>query len=203
MLAKALMGPDIVFARQFVNPLIYILVAAAAFSMLIQEWSDAIFIAAVLLVNAIIGTIQEFSAQRAAAALAQLVTTNCRVVRDNDTYEIDAQELVPGDIVQLESGDSVPADIRLFTCHDLEVDESLLTGESIAVSKNADKTLTDDCALGDRINMAFAGTLVNRGRGSGIVVGTAIHTQLGHIAEATYRKNKRPFHPSPTALDRS
>ncbi len=177
-----------VFIHQFASPLIYILVAAAAFSILIQEWSDAIFIGAVLLVNAIIGTIQEFSAQRAAAALAQLVATNCRVVRDSDTYEINAHQLVPGDIVQLESGDSVPADIRLFACHDLEVDESLLTGESIAVSKNADKTLADDCALGDRINMAFAGTLVNRGRGSGIVVGTAIHTQLGHIAEAVLNK---------------
>jgi magnesium-transporting ATPase (P-type) len=177
-----------VFIHQFASPLIYILVAAAVFSMLIQEWSDAMFIGVVLLVNAIIGTIQEYSAQRAAAALAQLVTTNCRVIRENDTYEIDARELVPGDIVLLESGDSVPADIRLLSCHGLEVDESLLTGESIAVMKNAKQTLPEDCSLGDRVNMAFAGTLVNRGRGSGIVTGTATHTQLGHIAAAVLNK---------------
>ena len=182
-----------VFIHQFISPLIYILVAAAAFSIMIQEWSDALFIGAVLLVNAIIGTIQEHSAQRAAAALAQLVTTNCRVLRDGESYEIDAQELVPGDIVLLESGDSVPADIRLFTCHDLEVDESLLTGESVAVTKNAGQMLEQDCALGDRVNMAFAGTLVNRGRGNGIVVGTATHTQLGLIAAAVLNK------PSPKA----
>ena len=177
-----------VFIHQFASPLIYILVAAAAFSILIQEWSDAIFIGVVLLVNAIIGTIQEFSAQRAAAALAQLVTTNCRVIRDSDTYEIDARELVPGDIVLLESGDSVPADIRLFASHDLEIDESLLTGESVAVAKNDMQLLPDDCALGDRVNMGFAGTLVNCGRGSGIVVGTGIHTELGTIAEAVLNK---------------
>ena len=177
-----------VFIHQFASPLIYVLVAAATFSMLIQAWSDAIFIGVVLLVNAIIGTIQEFSAQRAAAALAQLVTMSCRVLRDSDTYEINARELVPGDIVLLESGDSVPADIRLFTCRDLDVDESLLTGESIAVLKNAGQALSDDSALGDRVNMVFAGTLVNRGRGSGIVVSTAIHTQLGHIAAAVLNK---------------
>ena len=182
-----------VFMHQFASPLIYILVAAAVFSIVIQEWSDALFIGAVLLVNAIIGTIQEFSAQRAAAALAQLVTTNCRVLRDGESYEIDARELVPGDIVLLESGDSVPADIRLLTCHDLEVDESLLTGESVAVTKNAGQPLEQDCALGDRVNMAFAGTLVNRGRGNGIVVGTATHTQLGLIAAAVLNK------PSPKA----
>jgi len=182
-----------VFIHQFASPLIYILVAAATFSILIQEWSDALFIGAVLLVNAIIGTIQEFSAQRAAAALAQLVTTNCQVLRNSDNYEIDAQELVPGDIVLLESGNSVPADIRLLTCHDLEIDESLLTGESIAVTKNSGRTLAEDCALGDRVNMAFAGTMVNRGRGTGVVVGTAIHTELGHIAEAVLNK------PSPKA----
>ena len=171
-----------VFWSQFASPLIYILVAAAILSLLIQEWSDAAFIIAVLLINAIIGTIQEFSAQRAAGALNQLVTTQCRVLREGDTYEIDAEELVPGDIVLLNSGDKVPADIRLLDSYELEVDESLLTGESQAVSKIADSVLDSDVFLGDRINMLFAGTLIARGRGHGVVVATALSTELGHIA---------------------
>ena len=171
-----------VFLHQFTSPLIYVLVAAALVSLAIQEWSDAGFIGAVLLINAIIGTFQEYSAQRAAEALHQLVTTNSRVLREGDAYEINAEELVPGDIVLLESGDRVPADLRLLAGRDLEVDESLLTGESVAVLKDADKTLAADSSLGDRVNMAFAGTLVNRGRGRGVVVGTALNTQLGRIA---------------------
>ncbi len=177
-----------VFLRQFASPLIYVLGVAAMVSMIIEEWSDAGFIGGVLLVNAIIGTIQEFSAQRAAEALHKMVETNSRVLRDGDTYELSAEELVPGDIVLLESGDKVPADLRLFTSQDLEVDESLLTGESMAVSKAADRILEDECALGDRINMAFAGTLVNRGRGRGIVVGTGLNTELGLIASAVLGK---------------
>lgn len=177
-----------VFFRQFASPLIYVLLAAAVFSLLIQELSDAIFIGAVLLVNAIIGTIQEYSAQRAAVALRQLVTTSCIVLREGDTYEINAEELVPGDIVLLESGDSIPADLRMLICNDLEVDESLLTGESMAVTKDANPVLDPECALGDRVNMAFAGTLVNRGRGQGVVVGTALNTELGKIAAAVLGK---------------
>ncbi|MBW1938079.1 MAG: HAD-IC family P-type ATPase [Deltaproteobacteria bacterium] len=177
-----------VFLHQFISPLIYVLVAAALFSLAIQEWSDAGFIGAVLVVNAIIGTIQEYTAQHAAGALQQLVTSTSRVLREGDTHEINAEELVPGDIVLVESGDRIPADLRLLDCHDLEVDESLLTGESVAVLKDADTILTADNALGDRINMAFAGTMVNRGRGLGVVVGTALDTELGRIAEAVLYK---------------
>ncbi len=181
-------GVALVFLHQFLSPLIYVLGAAALVSLLIQEWSDAGFIAAVLLVNAIIGTIQEYSAQQAAAALQQLVKTNARVVRAGDAYEIDAQELAPGDIVLLESGDKVPADLRLLSCHDLEVDESLLTGESLAVLKDARKPMALDSALGDRLTMAYAGTLVSRGRGRGLVVGTGLATELGRIASAVLNK---------------
>ena len=177
-----------VFLHQFISPLIYVLVAAALVSMLIQEWSDAGFIGAVLLLNAIIGTVQEFSAQRAATALQQLVTTCTRVLRDGDTCEVDAEELVPGDIVLLESGDRVPADIRLLASHELEVDESLLTGESLAVRKDADQVLQKDSVVGDRVNMAFAGTLVNRGRARGMVTVTALGTQLGGIASEVLGK---------------
>jgi len=171
-----------VFLRQFISPLIYVLLAAAVLSLAIREWSDAGFITAVLIINAIIGTIQEYSAQRAATALQELVTTRCHILRDADTYEINAQELVPGDIVLLESGDKVPADLRLLQCHDLEVDESLLTGESLPVLKDSDAVLLQDVSLGDRLNMLFTGTLVGRGRARGVVVGTSLNTVLGRIA---------------------
>jgi P-type Ca2+ transporter type 2C len=172
-----------VFLRQFISPLIYVLLVAAVLSLAIREWSDAGFITAVLIINAVIGTIQEYSAQRAATALQKLVTTRCHILRDGDTYEINAQELVPGDIVLLESGDKVPADLRLLQCHDLEVDESLLTGESLPVLKDSDAVLRQDVSLGDRLNMLFTGTLVNRGRARGVVVGTSLDTVLGRIAE--------------------
>ena len=175
---------------QFKSPLIYVLVAAALLSALINEWSDAGFITSVLAINALIGTIQEHSAQRAAEALQGLVTTKCRVLREGDTYEVDATELVPGDMVFLESGDKIPADIRLLACHDLEADESLLTGESIAVLKNPELVLETETTLGDRLNMVFAGSLVNRGRGHGIVVETGIETELGNIASAVLGKEQ-------------
>jgi len=182
-------GIAMVFLHQFTSPLIYVLVAAALVSLVIQEWSDAGFICAVLLLNAVIGTAQEYSAQRAATALQQLVTMCSRVLREGDTHERDAEELVPGDIVLLESGERVPADMRLLTNHDLEVDESLLTGESIAVFKSVDGMPAADCPLGDRANMAFAGTLVSRGRARGIVTGTALNTELGRIASAVLGKS--------------
>jgi Ca2+-transporting ATPase len=179
-----------VFLRQFVSPLIYVLLAAALLSAAIQEWSDAGFITAVLLINAIIGTVQEFSAQRAAQALQKLVTTRARVLRDGDAYVINAETLVPGDVVLLESGDRVPADLRLLGTHDLEIDESLLTGESQAVLKQAELEVIPGAILAERRNMGFAGTLVGRGRGLGLVVATGLGTELGRIAEAVL--GKRP-----------
>ncbi len=168
--------------NQFRSPLIYVLFAAALLSLVIREWADAGFIFAVLSINALIGAIQEFSAQRAATALQDMVTTHSRVLRGGDTFEIDAHELVPGDILLLESGDKVPADSRLITSHDLEVDESALTGESLPVMKNPNRVLDSDAFLGDRSNMVFAGTVIERGRGRGVVVTTGHKTELGHIA---------------------
>lgn len=171
-----------IFFRQFASPLIYVLLAAALVSLLIREWSDAGFITAVLSINAIIGTLQEYSAQRAAEALQGLVRTCTRVLREGEDYEIDAESLVPGDIVLLESGDRVPADLRLLNHRDLEIDESLLTGESLPVGKQADIILPVDTTLAERGNMAFAGTLVIRGRSHGVVVATGLATELGQIA---------------------
>lgn len=174
----------LIFLHQFVNPLIYILLVAAVVSILIGEYSDAGFITGVLLLNAIIGTIQEYSAQQSASALQQLVTHHAHVVRDGDTVELSAVDLVPGDIVLLESGDKVPADLRLVKTSGLEIDESLLTGESIPVRKSAETLIALDAVMADRSNCAYSGTLVTRGRATGVVIATGFSTQLGQIAEA-------------------
>ena len=184
-------GMFIVFIHQFLSPLIYVLFAAAALSIFIQEWSDAGFIFAVLLINAIIGTIQEFSAQQAAAALQNLVKTRSRILRAGDSYEIKSEELVPGDIVLLESGDRVPADMRLLNSNNLQIDESLLTGESLSVTKNYDVILDKETMLADRYNMVFAGSLVVRGRGHAVVVHTGLSTELGNIAASVLGKSSR------------
>ncbi|UCH42026.1 MAG: HAD-IC family P-type ATPase [Gammaproteobacteria bacterium] len=173
-----------VFINQFKSPLIYVLVAAALVSLMIEEYSDAIFISAVLFLNAIIGTIQEYSAQRSADALQKMMMTQVRVLRDGEAYEVNSEEIVPGDIVLLESGERVPADMRILDSHNLEIDESLLSGESIAVVKRADVVLEPDTVLGDRINMTYAGSLVNRGRAQCVVAFTGLATELGTIAES-------------------
>ena len=177
-----------IFLAQFKSPLIYVLLAAALVSALLREWTDAGFIFAVLLINAVIGTFQEYAAERSAQALQKLVTANSRVLRDGDTREIACAELVPGDIVLLESGASIPADLRLLDEHNLTVDESLLTGESLTVAKSASVILPADSALGERINLAYAGTLVATGRARGLVVATGLHTELGHIATSVLGK---------------
>jgi Ca2+-transporting ATPase len=176
-------GIAVIFLRQFRDPMIYILLAAAIVSLFVEEYSDAIFIMVVLLINALIGTIQEHSAQQSASALRKLVTRIARVQRE-ETLEIQAENLVPGDIVLLESGDKVPADLRLISCNSLQIDESLLTGESLPVTKDADVRLDKKTIIADRLNMAFSGTLVTRGRGVGIVAATGLATQIGEIARA-------------------
>ena len=172
------------FLRQFRSPLIYVLLAAAAISLAIGEWTDAGFIFIVLLVNAAIGTSQEFRAERAAQALQGLVTPRATALRDGEVREIAAEELVPGDIVLLESGAKVPADLRLADCRNLTVDESLLTGESLAVGKDAAARLAGDAPLAERVNMAYAGTLVTAGRARGAVIATGSATEFGRIAAA-------------------
>ena len=178
-----------VFFHQFYSPLIYVLFAAATLSLYIGAWSDAGFIFAVLLINAIIGTTQEFSAQQAAAVLQNLVKTRSRILREGESYEIDAEELVPGDIVLLESGDRVPADMRLLKSNNLQIDESLLTGESSAVTKQSDLILNDDTILAERHNMVFAGSLVVIGRAYAVVVNTSLSTELGNIASSVLGKS--------------
>lgn len=181
-------GLILTFLKQFLSPLIYILLIAAVVAIFLQEWKDSIFIFGVLILNAIIGTIQEYSAQRNAEALQNLVEIKAKVIRDGKTKEINAREIVPGDIVLLESGMKVPADTRLLSSQDLGVDESLLTGESEAVQKEAEGKSEKEAGLGDRLNMVFAGTSILRGRGKGVVCATGANTEIGHLAEALQRE---------------
>lgn len=172
----------LIFLRQFMSPLIYILVAAAIVSMVIGDFKDAIFIGLVLLINAGIGTYQEGQAEKSSHALRKLLRMHAQVQRDGEVREIMADEIVPGDIVWLESGNRVAADIRLISSQGLEIDESLLTGESIAVNKDADRSLPANTPLAEQANMGFAGSMVTRGRAKGIVVGTGLSTQVGQLA---------------------
>lgn len=168
--------------RQFISPLIYILVGAAAVSALIGELEDAAFIAAVLILNAIIGAYQEWQAEQSGQALRKLLRIHAQVERDGEVREVRAEEVVPGDVVWLESGNRVPADIRLLSAQGLEVDESLLTGESLAVSKDSTWSGDEAVALADRKNMTFAGSLVSRGRAKGVAIATGTATSVGQLA---------------------
>jgi magnesium-transporting ATPase (P-type) len=168
--------------RQFASPLIYILVAAAVVSAMIGDLKDASFIAAVLLLNAVIGTYQEWQAERSSQALRKLLRIHAQVERDGEVREIMSDEVVPGDVLWLESGNRVPADIRLLSSQGLEVDESLLTGESLAVGKDSTWTGPANATMADRLNMTFAGSLVARGRAKGVVVATGTATSVGQLA---------------------
>ncbi|MFY0664522.1 MAG: cation-transporting P-type ATPase [Natronospirillum sp.] len=170
------------FLLQFHNPLIYILLVATVVTFLLQEYIDSAVIFAVVFINAIIGYLQESKAEEAINSLRKMLSAKAMVVRDGKRQSVPTTDLVPGDIVLLASGDKVPADLRLFDNRDLHVDESALTGESVAVQKERAK-LDKDAVLGDRVNMAFAGTLVTYGQASGVVIATGDDTETGKIAD--------------------
>ncbi len=172
----------VIFLRQFLSPFIYILLIAAIVSFAVKQLPSAVFIVAVLLINASIGAAQEFTAERSAAALKNLVRGVARVVRGGRVVRIDVENVLPGDLIPLASGDRVPADIELIEHDDLTVDESMLTGESLAVLKDSRARPEEDAPLGDRPNQCFAGSVVTRGRGRGVVTATALDTQIGAIA---------------------
>ncbi len=176
-------GVATIFLHQFLSPLIYILIAAGLVSMVIGEWTDAGFIFAVILLNAGLGTFQEWRAERSAASLQNLLKTFCHIERSGQKVVLPAETLVPGDIVALESGCRVPADLRLLESHALSIDESLLTGESQAVDK-ALTLLAAEVPLSDRVNLAYAGSSVAHGRAIGVVVATGSQTEVGQIAAA-------------------
>ncbi len=168
--------------HQFLSPLIYILLAAAAVAAALGDFVDAGFIILVVSINAALGTYQEWRAEQSAAALQNLLAIKARVRRDGRETSIPADQLVPGDVVLLESGNRVPADLRLTKVNSLEVDESFLTGESVTVHKHT-VAVNADAMVGDQRNMAFAGATVVAGRAVGIVTATGLQTQVGAIAE--------------------
>lgn len=172
----------VVLLSQFRNPLIYVLLGSAAITFVIGHSVDAAVILGVVLVNAVIGFIQEWRAGVALAALAKMTTTSATVLRARDVHKIPSGHVVPGDMVMFEAGDRVPADIRLVEVQELQVDEASLTGESVPVHKNA-QCLPSDTSLADQTNMCFSGTLVTAGRGCGITVATGSNTQMGRIHE--------------------
>ncbi len=175
-------GPLVRFLLQFHQPLIYILLVAAVVTAFLDEWVDSGVIMGVVLLNAAIGFIQESKALKALEALAKSMVTEATVIRGGEKKRMSAENLVPGDIVLLQSGDKAPADMRLIRIRDLKVDESALTGESIPVSKTLG-TLEEDTVLGDRKNMTYASTLVTYGQGTGVVVATGKETEMGRISE--------------------
>ena len=169
------------FFLQFHNALIYILLGASLVTALLHEWIDSGVIFGVVIINVIIGYVQEVKAQEAIESLKKMMTTEAVVIRDGKKISISSIDLVPGDIVLLESGSKVPADMRLIESKDLKVDESMLTGESVSTLKNI-SLQNQDITLNDRDNMTYSGTFVTYGRAKGIIVATGEHTELGKIA---------------------
>ena len=170
-----------IFLRQFKSLIMAVLAAAAGLSFAFKEWIDGIGIVAAIGINAGIGFFTEYQAIRSMEALQEMDTKYCRVVRDGKTVEVNAEEVVPGDLVALEGGDLVPADIRVTEANHLQVDESALTGESLPVKKDTD-VLEADTPLAERKNMVFKGTAIIEGSGFGIAVGTGMNTELGSVA---------------------
>lgn len=170
------------FFKQFRDFMVLVLLAATAVSCFLGEYADAVTIMIIVLLNAILGFIQEYRAERSIEALKRLAAPEARVVRSGRERKIPAAELVPGDIVILEEGDRVPADLRLLKAVNLEIEESALTGESAPVKKQETAMPEGDITLGDIRNMAYLGTVVTRGRGRGIAVNTGMATEMGRIA---------------------
>ena len=176
-------SPLMRFLLQFHNPLIYVLLAASVVTAVVKGPVDAGIIAGVVLVNAIVGYIQEARAENAIAALAESMVAEATVLRAGKKQRLPATELVPGDVILLQSGDKVPADARLVQSRELQIAEAALTGESVPVEKSADLVLPVDTPLGDRRNMLYATTLVTYGQGVGIVTATGDHTEIGRISQ--------------------
>lgn len=174
-------------AEQFKDFMIIILLIAAAISgyVGVQEgegFADSIIILIIVILNAIIGVAQELKAQKSLEALKNLSAPHCKVIRNGKVENLESKYLVPGDVVVLETGDNIPADLRIIEAVNLKIQESALTGESVPVEKNADIILGTDVGIGDRINLAFSSSLVTYGRGKGIVVETGMNTEVGKIA---------------------
>ena len=171
-----------IIIEQLKNPIIFILFFSAIFSIITQSKADAIFIFVVIGINTIIGTYQEWSSEKSAEKLQNMIKIRTKVLRDGKIEEIDSENIVVGDIIELESGNKVPADLRLIDVKNLSIDESVLTGESKPKNK-LDITLPKETELAERDNIAFAGSIVTKGRGIGVVIATGQYTEFGKVAE--------------------
>ena len=181
--AKAKKSILALFFGQLKDMLIYVLLAAAGITFVIGEYVDGLIILLVVILNAVIGVVQEYKAEKAIEALQEMSTPKALVRRDGEIREINSEEIVPGDIVIIEAGRYIPADLRLIEIANLQIEESALTGESVPTEKEASFIIEDpNTAIGDRDNMAFMSTLATYGRGVGIVVGTGMDTEIGKIA---------------------
>ncbi|MEQ9109004.1 MAG: cation-transporting P-type ATPase [Rhodospirillaceae bacterium] len=169
------------FLQHFHHVLIYVLLGCAVITAMLDHWIDTGVILAVVVANALIGFIQEGKAEKAMDAIRHMLAPRANVFRDGERQSIEGDALVPGDIVLLEAGDKVPADLRLLTTHGMSVQEAILTGESVPVEKHTNP-VAGEAALGDRSCLAFSGTLVTTGQGKGVVVGTGSHTEIGRIS---------------------
>ena len=184
----------LIFLSQLADPMIYVLFAAVIVTLIISiidvlqgqegDWADIIIILIVVLLNAIIGTVQEKKAETSLEALKKMSSPESTVIRDGKRFKVKSENLVPGDIVILEEGDTIGADIRLIEAINLKANESSLTGESVPVDKKSDMVFSQSVGIGDQVNMAFMSTPVTYGRGKGIVVNTGMKTQIGRIAGA-------------------
>src|SRR3989344_199896 len=189
-----------ILLNQFKSPLILILLFAGIVTLFIAHYRDALFIFAAVIANAALGFYQENKAERALSELKTYLKQRARIIRDGVEHEIDAAELVPGDIIRLAQGDRIPADGRLMFVNDLQVDEAILTGESLPVSKSVDP-VSSDAALGDQFSMVFAGTLVTQGIGTAVICRTDFATELGKIATLV-AESQREETPLQNAIER-
>ena len=188
------------FFEQMADPMVIMLLVAAAISVItgfIQgepEWADAVIILSVVILNSVLGVVQEAKSEQALEALQEMSAAQSKVMRDGKLVHMPSSELVPGDIVLLEAGDSVPADCRVLESASMKIEEAALTGESVPVEKHADQIAlaadTDDVPLGDRKNMCYMGSTVVYGRGRAVVVGTGMKTEMGKIATALTQAKK-------------
>ncbi|MGE5586770.1 MAG: cation-translocating P-type ATPase [Clostridia bacterium] len=178
-------GPSVLemFLAQFKEPLVLVLIAAAAVSVALREVTEGVVIMAIVVLNAVLGVTQESRAEKALAALKKLAAPSARVRRGGTTVTVPARELVPGDVVLIEAGDHIPADMRVVEAIALKVEEAALTGESVPVEKVADAVLPEDASVGDRTNMLHMATICVHGRGRAVVVATGMNTQVGRIAD--------------------
>ncbi|MFH1682330.1 MAG: calcium-transporting P-type ATPase, PMR1-type [Candidatus Woesearchaeota archaeon] len=174
-------NPLTILFEQFKSPLIWLLLVAVVISALIGEFIDASVIGIIVIINAMLGFFQEYKAEKAIDALKKMASLKAKVIREGKEIFLDAVNLVPGDIILLETGDKVPADARIFEVHDLRTQEAALTGESMPIKKEID-LLPEDTIIADRINIAYSGTIITNGRGKAVVCATGMQTEFGRIA---------------------